>query len=647
MASTDHTPLQLNKFGGLFNRGYSEDCPSDHFSDCLNVRFVDNTIITRNPATAVVTKSNIRRYHMYQKRNETSPRYIILNTSGQFFDSAVSLVTPFLTVAAATDFSCVTFYDRLYISPHDGKEGISGEFVYVYDGTTARVSAGAGPSTVPTFAAAGAGHVEEGIHLCAYAYETSSGFITRVAAGSSLDAAYVTARTVGLNETIEFNNVPIGPAGTVARWVLVSKRIDPLSYTKDTLGYEMFFATRIGDNVTTTYSFNKYDNELIQSADYIFDNMTSIPAGVCIGRYNDRLIVGGLSTSVTSTIDRQAPITDVYTDPKDRRSLIYVSNVGEPESISAIDGFVTVDPTEYSNIRCFAEFRKMLLITKSTQTYITQDNGDSPVSWEVVPIDKSIGSECFGLATTVLNRGSSSDSILIASYEGLMLYNGTMSEFPLTWKIQELWRTINKAVFNKVQVVQDGQSRTIYVNVPFGSATSPNQLLVGDYSKGLNYEDIRWSIWDFSNISVNPISIALLIDSNNKFQLAVGHTNDIYNIGLSSDVADFRDLGTTSIPSNIKIPPLSMSQDTVHHIGAVGIRYMDGPLTLNGYGDNVFTGLASMAYQTQFLNKAVWANIKGDKVGITVGNTQSNAAQRLNITEITIYIKELWGAKPI
>lgn len=646
MASTDHTPIPINKFGGLFNRGYSEDCPPDHFSDCLNIAYVDNTVVTRNPVTLAITKSNIKRFHMYQKRSDASPRYIILDSSGQFFDSSVSLVTPFLTIAAATDFSCVTFYDRLYISPHDGKEGLNGEFVYVYDGTSARAACGSGPSTTPTFAAAGAGHVEEGIHLCAYAYETASGFITRVGPGSNLDASYIAVRTVGANETIEFNNVPVGPAGTTARWILVSKRIDPLSYTKDPLGYEMFFAARIGDNVTTTYSFNKYDNELIQSADYIFDSMSSIPAGVCIGRYNDRLVVAGFNT--TENISRQAPLTGVYTSPKDMRSLMYVSNIGEPESISAIDGFITVDPTEYSNVRCFAEFRKMMVITKSTQTYITQDNGDAPVSWEIVPIDKSIGSECFGLATTVLNRGSSSDVVLIASYEGLMLYNGTMSEFPLTWKIQEIWRLINKAVFNKIQVVQDGQSRTIYINIPSSVGTStPNQLLVGDYSKGLNYEDIRWTVWEFSAISVNPLSIALFVDSNNKFQLAIGHSANIYNIGLSSDIADFRDLTTTSIPASIRIPPLALEQDTIHHLAAVGVRYKDGPLTISGYGDLTTVSLATMAFQSQFLNKAVWANVKGDKVGVIIGNAQSSAAHRLNITELTLYIKSLWGAKPI
>lgn len=646
MASTDHEKIRINKFNGLWNRGTTEDCPLDHFSDCSNVRLIDDTVLSRPPAVLSRSINNIKRIHLYQKRSETSPRFIILNSSGEFFDSEVSLVTPFLTIASATDFSCVTFYDRLYISPHDGKEGIAGERVYVYDGTSARQSAGSGPSTSPTFAAAGAGHVDEGIHLCAYVYETSSGYITRVGSGAGYDAQYIVAKTVTAGQTIEFNNVPVGPAGTTARWVLISKRIDPLAYTGDPLGYELFFATRIANNTATTYSYNKYDSELVQSADYLFNNLTTIPAGVCIGRYNDRLVVGGFGT--TANIGRTAPLTDIYTRAYDNRSLMYVSKRGEPESISAVEGFLTVDPTEYTNVRAFAEHRKMMVISKATQCYVTQDNDYEAATWEIVPIDKSIGTECFGLASTVLNRGASADSVIMASYEGLMLYNGIMSEFPLTWKIHEIWRRINKLYMNKVQVVQDGQSRTIYVNVPLDSSTDANYLLVGDYSKGLNHEDIRWTIWDFSNISLNPQSIALYIDSANKFQLAFAGANNVYSIGLATDVVDYRDLGTTAVNAYFKTALIALEQDSVHHLAAVGARYTAGPLSLIGWGDGAFSvALPTMPSRSSYSNIAVWSNVKADKIAVTFQCNTNTAAARLSITEVTLYVKQLWYAKPI
>lgn len=638
----NHNPIELRKFNGIYNRGSRDDVPMDHFYEASNVVFIGDEVATRKPLYQVDTINNIRRIHLFQRRGESSARRIILNTSGAFFDSAVSLVTPFLTVATATDFSCVTFYNRLYITPHNGTEGILNEYVYVWDGTTLRTSGGNGPSTAPTFAAAGTGIVDAGIHLCAYVYETATGYITRPSNGSG-DAPYIVARTVTAGQDVRFNNIPVGPAGTTARWILMSKRIDPLSYTSDVLGYEMFFAHRVSDNSTTTYTYNKYDTELQQSADYLFDQLVSIPAGVCIGKYNNRLIVGGFASSSPTVPSRQPPVLgDTYVLPYDLQSLMYVSNPGEPESISSVDGLLTVDPTEYGNVRNFTEFRKMLLITKPSQTYLTEDNGGPPTSWDVVPIDKGIGAECNGIATCVLSRGSSADVILIASYEGLMLYNGVMSEFPLTWKISELWRLINKQYMNLVQVVQDSQSRNIYIKIPDGT------LIVGDYSKGLNYKDIRWSTWTFTNASLTINSISLSITSSGRFELTLSSTNNTYAISPGGDVADYRDLATYGITTNITFPNFYQNNGWFHHLGLVTLRtYSSSPITVYGISGVTSTLLGTISNTGIGRTDNLLANIQNHKIGLSISCVATADTHRLQLSEVILHMKPLWASRPL
>ena len=106
----DHTPIPINTFGGLFDRGQDETCPPDHFTECLNLRATHKGFKTREGCDLSVTLPNVRRAHLYKRLGEAE-RWLILNDSGSIYDS-LSPSTPILTIVGMTDFAFSNFNNR-------------------------------------------------------------------------------------------------------------------------------------------------------------------------------------------------------------------------------------------------------------------------------------------------------------------------------------------------------------------------------------------------------------------------------------------------------------------------------------------------------------------------------------------------------
>lgn len=614
----DHTPIAIGdeiKFSGLYDRGYDEDCPVSFFPESLNTKFTGDIIETRDGYVKIFTIGTVKRIHIYKRRNEAT-RLIILGASGNFYDSS-NLSSPILTIASATDFSLVNFYNRCYITPHTGIQGIASEYVYVYDGTTCRAAGGASPTSSPTVALGASGNVESGIHLVGIVYETTSGFITPI------DATKIVAITADDVHKLLLTSIPTGPTGTSARRIIVSRAIDPLSYSGNTSGYAMFFAPngRIADNTTTTLSINFYDADLVSSADYLFDARPTIPAGVGIGQYGNRMLVWGIDS-----------------DP----NLVLVSATGEPESFQLTSGFITVDPSESDGVRNTFENRGLLYIQKPTRCHVTQDNGFEPNTWDMQPVDKGVGTECFGVATIIAGRGANVDFVVIASRQGLVLFTGIFNFPELTFNVENVWKRINFAAFKTVQVTQDTQNKLLFISVPLDGATNPNYLLVADYAKGLNNKDIRWHLWSFPN---NPKSILVDIDATTAktFLRIAGESGNIYSITPATRQDD-----GTAINSYIKTSLFNKLKNYVHHLAAVGLRVSGvGTLNITAYGlDDVNSAtIPALTLATspgrEYLQKT---NFQNEQIMVKVGC--NNGSEYFILREITLYIKELWAARP-
>jgi hypothetical protein len=484
----NHTPLPAPAFNGLFARGKTDNCPSDHAIDLLNVKLSKNQLETRDGiGLDISTDYPCRRAYLYQRFNEVT-RLIYLGDGGKFYDSVASTTVPILTVVGATDFSALTLYNRVYISPHDGTRGIENEFLYVYDGSVCRVAAGIPPSPTPITAnnSPDDGRVELGIHLFGYVYETTSGYFTRPSGFVKLDAPG--------SKKVDLKDIPNGPPGTQAKHIVATKVLGTFNGDYENQMYFFVPSGTIPDNVGASITISYYDSELIDTSDYLTDNIPAIPAGVGMTLYNDRLCIWG-----------------EYKNP----NVIRVSAVQEPEVINEIEGYTEVTPDDGGGtLQTCRVLRGQLYMFKNTRCSVTVDNGSNIAFWGINKIDSDLGSFCHGVAgITNLAESTVYDNIYVGNKQGLWLFNGYFPNVPLTWGIEGYWNRINFAYLHKVQIVLDTTNDLFYITVPLDANNECSHLIVGDYENGMTPEAIKWSIWEFP---YNPTTLIINVDTATK-----------------------------------------------------------------------------------------------------------------------------------
>ncbi len=506
----DHSPLVIEDFNGLWQRGDPESAPSDHFTQADNIQYFASGFETRDPldkyqSTATPLTKILRVYDYVMQSGQS---LLVLTEGGKIYHviGATTQYGPILTIATMTDFGFVAINGRAYITPFktyvnsDGKNyelGIQNEFVYVYkgDGTAARKAAGPAPTGTALVAALGAaGLTDIGTHLIACVYETDSGYLT--APGPAIFAKLVFSGT----NKIDVSNIPVSGDTFVKKRHLVSTK-QILDYNGDQAGYQLFFIPggNIEDNTATTKTVEFFDIDLLSDASHLIDNFSEIPAGVNLNTYHSRMVVVG-EYGTTETL------TALPTGISDNRSIARVSYPGEPEAISKVDGLI-IAPLDGNPLTNCQEFRDVLYLFKRTRTIAYADNGDVPSSWQEEVLDQGVGCPVHGIATVLDSGGVNIDFILIADWSGLMLFNGTYARPELSWKIEDFWMSLVRNDFRYIQIVNDSLSKKIYMTLP-----SPIQhiMLYANYQDGLDAKSIKWAKWIFDA----KISAACLIDTN-------------------------------------------------------------------------------------------------------------------------------------
>ena len=491
-------------FKGTFSRGSEDTTPEDHFLDSQNIEFPFGGVDTRKGMDLDLTLANIRRSVLYKRPNE-SPRRLILTDGGNLYDST-SLSAPLITIAEMTDFSAAFFYGRAYISPHDGTKGLLNETIKVYDGTTLRVAGGAAPAGTMIAALSGlSGKIEPGTHLFGVVFETASGHLTKPG-----PVIFPSVLVETGNNRIDISGIPTGPAGTARRRIIATRSIQ--NYDGNQFGQEYFLVPNgiIEGNVNTTIQVSFYDSELQDTADYLFDIRETIPAGLVISSYKGKMVVG---------------------NPNEDRNLIFVSKTNEPETFDSADDIIIVDPTEAGGVTGANEHHGILLINKSFRSYTTSDNGAEPSTWEVLPFEKSTGTEVHGIGTILDANGVNIDRMLIASRVGLVVYNGTFQEPELTFKIDNIWKRINQNAFNMVEVAVNPIDKEIFIAVPLDDADMPSHLIYGNYADGLSFENLKWTLWTFF---FDPTTIVVDLVNNTPMLKIGSHDGNFYKKSITS-----------------------------------------------------------------------------------------------------------------
>jgi len=464
----DHSAIVLEEFNGLWKRGDADSTPPDHFSDCNNIAYIQSGFRWRDGIDTYLPFPNIVRIYTYTKQDGQS--LLLLDDTGVVYDTDYPLATV-LTIADMTDFGYFGYAGRAYITPCDGNTGLENESVYVYlgDGTAARIAAGEKPTDVDGALAAAnsgsAGNVEAGIHVFAVVYETNTGFLTAIGPDT------LPTVTAPGSEEVDLTNIPVSPNSYVVNvHVIATRAINPLTYTGDTRGYQFYFIPdAVVANGVTTLTVSFFDSELLEDATYLLDMYEEIPATAGLTSYHNRM-VGWASF--------------------DNPSVIIISVAGEPEAFNQVDGLITF-PLDGNPVTNVQEFRDILYAFKRTKTNAWADNGDDPSSWAMTTLDQGIGAGLHSIAKVLDSEGVNVDYLVIGSYTGVILFNGAYQYPELTWKIRDLWLTIDRDAFSDIQVLNNSIEQFIEVILADGT------MLHGDYSNGLDAKNIRWSPWTF------------------------------------------------------------------------------------------------------------------------------------------------------
>ncbi|HEU5410596.1 MAG TPA: hypothetical protein VFU57_06225 [Candidatus Acidoferrales bacterium] len=159
-------------------------------------------------------------------------------------------------------------------------------------------------------------------------------------------------------------------------------------------------------------------------------------------------------------------------------SVVRASRNSDPEAYDGVQGLIEVAPNNGQAIRSAFVIRNNLYFVKERSLYVTTDNGTSePAFWDVEEVSNSVGTP------SVHGVGIGEDWVVIASRTGLYLFAGGEPQ-KLSQEIQPTWDAINWQYGSTIWVTVDTQHKRIYVGVPMGAATSPNEILTLDYSEG-------------------------------------------------------------------------------------------------------------------------------------------------------------------
>jgi len=486
----DHEPVTLSEFNGLWKRGSKEETPLDHFQDANNIAHGSGDSFGTRPGIDIsqdvaVPLEDVKRIYNYPTM--TGNTLIVLTydgVTGKIYHVANSTTVygPLLTITGMEDFAFVPYAGRAYISPFktfnvgglNVEKGLQNEFLYVYagDGTAARKAAGSPMSGAMTIANGTAGHTDAGLHIFAFVRETISGALTAPGQNKTFTTAAASSVSFG---AVQATGNPI----IAKRHLVATKRIT--TFNGDLNGYQFFFVPNATINNDTDAFLNNisfYDGDLLDDASHLIDNYSEIPAGAVLTMYRQRLVIATFYTDI---------------------SLILVSTAGEPEAISQIDGLLVFPPDGNPVTNC-QELRDVLYAFKRSRTVSFTDNGDAPSSWPLVTVDNALGTSVHGIAT-VLDSGSSSvDYLIVCTYQGITLFNGRYINPELSWKIEEFWKALNRNDFRLIQIINAPIQKEIYTVLP------TRQLLVCNYSMGMDPKKSRWEPWSFYP-GVNTIAI--------------------------------------------------------------------------------------------------------------------------------------------
>jgi hypothetical protein len=205
-------------------------------------------------------------------------------------------------------------------------------------------------------------------------------------------------------------------------------------------------------------------------------------------------------------------------------SLVRASSTELPENYDGVSGIMSIAENNGQGIRAAFTLRNNLYFVKERSIYVTATDGvNEPALWQVEEVSNQVGT------TSAHGVGYGEEWVVIAGRSGLYYFDGS-EPIKLSQEIQPTWDAINWQYGHRIWVQVDIQHKRVLVGVPIGSATQPNQVLMMDYSEGLQdplltmlYPPARSRKWAPWMIAAN--SCGLIERSTGLAQIFFGSNN--------------------------------------------------------------------------------------------------------------------------
>jgi hypothetical protein len=161
-------------------------------------------------------------------------------------------------------------------------------------------------------------------------------------------------------------------------------------------------------------------------------------------------------------------------------SLVRASGTDEPEAYDGVTGIMSIAENDGQGIRAAFTLRNNLYFVKERSLYVTATDGvNEPALWQVEEVSNQVGTP------SVHGVGIGEEWAVIAGRTGLYLFDGS-DPVKLSQEIQPTWDAINWQYGHLIWVQVDTREKRIYVGIPMGPATQPNQVLVLNYAEGFS-----------------------------------------------------------------------------------------------------------------------------------------------------------------
>ena len=250
----------------------------------------------------------------------------------------------------------------------------------------------------------------------------------------------------------------------------------------------------------------------------LFPPQTSIPSDLTLRVYAD----GTPGPSGESFLVDNNEVFE--TNAAQNASLIRASATEAPESYDGVSGIMSIAENNGQGMRAAFTLRNNLYFVKERSIYVTADDGvNEPALWQVEEVSNQVGTP------SAHGIGFGEEWVVIAGRSGLYYFDGS-EPIKLSQEIQPTWDAINWQYGHLIWVQVDVQHKRILVGVPTASATQPNQILMLDYTEGMQdplvsmlYPPARSRKWALWNISAN--SCGLIERTGGTAQIFFGSNN--------------------------------------------------------------------------------------------------------------------------